>query len=209
MSVQANLGDWSKIESALSDLKMASLRKEGLRLEWTIKLLNQYEKTVKEAMGSIDAIGSYLRLSFHGINKQEYWKNLSPYTLRVKYRRKHGKPFKGTNDEAYAQLKWEFQIWKDSGHTRSKVSSKYGGNFAGIAGDSDALYRASRTEDGGEGGKGVIPQRRLFAVANEMFTEALAKAFSNENDPLVVALRSEVIGMLREAGWGKGKGRQK
>lgn len=150
------------------------------RWSWILQLQGMYVDEVKKAMGSVDAVGGYMRLNFMGMPGRAYWKNLSPATLEE---------YSGGHAGGYDEVKWDFKIWNHTGRTRNNVKTT--GNFSGILGGDDIARIANLIERGGTSERGIIradgsysppgeiPPRPLFAVANEALRMAVHHAFAS------------------------------
>lgn len=173
------------------------LKKKNLKIQWRVDLLDKYAAVVQSAMGSVRARGGYASISFnlqgqHSATKVK-WQRLSRYTLNQKAGYE-------VATEDLEDIRAEFRIWVDTGTTKDSV--KVSGNFAGIVGGA-AYERAKRTEEGGISQKGKpVPPRPLFNVANDLFLQAIDKAFENPNSLLATTLRQELVSTAF-ADWGK------
>jgi len=162
---------------------------------WQIQLLDQYANAVRSAMGSVGSEGGYVRIHFQdGETGSAYWKNLSPMTILNRATKKS--VYSGSPSDAYAEYKWDFKIYKDTGSLANSITSP--GNhinhksipFAGISGSN--VGRASLLEEGGVNAQGFsVPARPLFMVANHMIITYIKGILRNPNSPMRMQMVSE------------------
>lgn len=193
---------WLNFSERLSGINVDfQTKKHTLGFKWTLKVLDEYAKVVSEAMGSVSARGGYVRMSFLTTKGNEYWKNLTPYTLATKYqnRKENFTGPLGKREDIYDRFAWQFSIWRDTGETQDAVQV-YKDGFAGIPSSRSKVFkRAERTELGDPADN--IPPRRLFAVANQMFIDAIREAFGadgHNDNPFANELRAEFVDFMKK-----------
>lgn len=205
-----------QLEKILGKFKKADNNKsffiKNPNYSWSLDLVKNYQEVVAHAMGSVEARGGYIHMTFlDTVSGREYWKNLAPLTILQQAMRKgHTITRNGRTprNAAYDDYKWEFTIYKDTGLTKDAVTFFRRENyaFAGIPSSaSEALKRADAQETGKTSDGRTIPQRRLFAVANDLFITAMHTQLRNREGWLYKNMAGQFVDFMdKVAGWGHG-----
>lgn len=180
------------------------------RWNFAISILTSYKTEIARVMGSVNARGGFANFNFkyEGIGAgsgKEYWKSLSPNTLRrrIKALGPH-KPFAKDND-MYSEYGYQFKIWKDTGTAQrivetSDIWAHDGKLYAGINPSRYDVYDGYQKVEFGKG----IPQRRLFTIGAHIFIEALRTMLRDENSKLAKDIRTEYVRWIKSySNWGK------